>query len=257
MSDSRFWRLSSSAVSFEDGIPASIQSFDSRYDERLRAGQGLLVGDLDELTKYGEIEWVGVIESVDVSSLSMNVNWRNAELTLKPTSAGVGHWRKSQWFNFAVAVTKRYMLDAIFADIFDEVEWQKSRQRVRLERGDRQPRSIASEPATKNFGNMGPVSLTRTSSNPTVGYVYLIWSQYGYKIGKAVNVQTRTKLFSVKLPFPIRVEHYAKFNDYSQAERSLHVYFDAKRLEGEWFDLNEEDIALIKTLGEPQSIVGL
>ena len=217
----------------------------------------MLVGDLDEATRYGEVEWVGVVESVDVDALVMNVNWRNADVTLKPTSSGAGYWRKSPWFNFSDSVVEKYMLNAVFADIFDEVEWQTSRQRVRLERSERKPRENISNPEIKYFGMIGSVPLTRTSSKPTVGYVYLIWSQYGYKIGKAVNVQTRTKLFNVKLPFPIRVEHYAKFDDYSQAERSLHVHFDAKRLEGEWFDLNEEDVALIKTLGEPQSIMGL
>jgi hypothetical protein len=90
--------------------------------------------------------------------------------------------------------------------------------------------------------------------NPTIGFVYLIWSQYGYKIGKAVSVKNRTKLFEVKLPFPIRIENYAKFSDYTQAERSLHLYFQDKRMEGEWFSLTEDDVAFIKTLGEPQSI---
>jgi hypothetical protein len=58
----------------------------------------------------------------------------------------------------------------------------------------------------------------------------------------------------VKLPFPIRIENYAKFSDYTQAERSLHLYFQDKRMEGEWFSLTEDDVAFIKTLGEPQSI---
>jgi hypothetical protein len=89
----------------------------------------------------------------------------------------------------------------------------------------------------------------RPSDSPTGGYVYLVRSPYGVKIGKSVNVKSRLRLFEVKLPFPITVEHYAWFDDYSFAERDLHRQYHAKRLEGEWFDLSDADIAKIKTLG--------
>lgn len=91
----------------------------------------------------------------------------------------------------------------------------------------------------------------------TGGYVYLVRSQYGVKIGKSVNVKSRTRLFEVKLPFPISVEHYAWFDDYSYAERDLHRKFHAKRLEGEWFDLSKEDVAHIMTLGKSVPVAGL
>uniref|UniRef100_UPI002ABD55EB GIY-YIG nuclease family protein n=1 Tax=Paraburkholderia sp. J63 TaxID=2805434 RepID=UPI002ABD55EB len=58
----------------------------------------------------------------------------------------------------------------------------------------------------------------------------------------------------VKLPFPITVEHFAWFNDYSRAERDLHLQYHEKRLEGEWFDLTAADVAHIKTLGKPASL---
>ena len=87
--------------------------------------------------------------------------------------------------------------------------------------------------------------------------MYLIRSPYGAKIGKSVNVKSRTRLFEVKLPFPITVEHYAWFDEYSFAERDLHRQYHAKRLEGEWFDLSPADIATIKTLGKPISMQNL
>jgi hypothetical protein len=49
------------------------------------------------------------------------------------------------------------------------------------------------------------------------------------------------------------LNNYALFSDYTQAERSLHLHFHEKRLEGEWFALNDEDIAFIKTFGRPMS----
>ncbi|WP_323745073.1 GIY-YIG nuclease family protein [Noviherbaspirillum malthae] len=82
-------------------------------------------------------------------------------------------------------------------------------------------------------------------------------SQYGVKIGKSVDVRSRTRLFAVKLPFPTTVEHYAWFDDYSFAERDLHRKYHSKRLEGEWFDLSLDDVAHIKTLGRSVPVVGL
>ena len=55
----------------------------------------------------------------------------------------------------------------------------------------------------------------------------------------------------------IRVENYAKFSDYTRAERSLHRYFQDKRMEGEWFSLTDVGIAFMKTLGESQSVESL
>jgi hypothetical protein len=89
------------------------------------------------------------------------------------------------------------------------------------------------------------------------GYVYLIESQYGYKIGKTVNIQSRINLFSVKLPFPIKLINYAWFDNYSAAEREFHELFSEKRLEGEWFDLSEDDIEIIKSKGKSVPVKNL
>ena len=95
-----------------------------------------------------------------------------------------------------------------------------------------------------------------STAYPTGGYVYVIRSRYGFKIGKTVNIRERTRLFAVKLPFPVSLEHCAWFDDYSVAERDLHSMFSSKRLEGEWFDLGEADLARIRTLGKPASFDG-
>jgi hypothetical protein len=87
--------------------------------------------------------------------------------------------------------------------------------------------------------------------------VYVIRSQYGFKIGKTVDLKRRTRLFEVKLPFPIQIEHYAWFEDYTLAEKNFHQMFSAKRKEGEWFDLDEADLKIIKTFGKPVSSEGL
>lgn len=77
------------------------------------------------------------------------------------------------------------------------------------------------------------------------GFVYLIKSPYGHKIGKTKNMKQRSQLFSVKLPFPIEILRYGWFDDYSLAEAQFHREYAHKRLEGEWFNLNEAEIAAI------------
>jgi len=234
-----------------DSLPTAVQNVDSSVSSRLSTGSGIIVGALDDTSGCAHIDWVGVIGEIALDGAETHVVWRNADFTLKPTPAGQVYWRKSDWFNFAPEVAERYMLDAIFTDVFDDFDWAKSRRTAPLAAPVQRHHEfiLESGPHNKALGDLTPAS---KSISPTPGYVYLIWSQYGYKIGKAVNVKSRTKLFEVKLPFPIRVEHYAFFDDYTQAERTLHNHFHDKRLEGEWFTLTESDVALIKSLGVPQ-----
>ena len=260
MSGSRFWRASESSLTFFGNVPSDIQKIKDGNFKKLVKGHGIIVGDLNVTTECGEVDWAGVVEEVAPNESSVRVNWRNSDFVLKPTDAGRVYWRKKDWFNFASDVANRYMLDAIFADIFDDGEWRKTRKRVVLSPKETHKYDPVSQVASDIAGDtandeLKGLPIVGRSRNPTVGYVYLVWSMYGYKIGKAVNVPKRTKLFEVKLPFPIRVEHYAMFSDYTQAERSLHLHFHEKRLEGEWFALNAEDISFIKTFGRPMADV--
>ena len=254
MAISRFWRVKEASLTFFDGVPVDGQKIESRLLKRFSRGQGVVVGDLSEYTNCGEIYWVGVVQEISEDESAVKIVWRNADFVLKPTPAGAVYWRKYDWFNFAEDVADRYLLDALFSDIFEEENWKTIPKRATLIRREKTERSSAKEEPLTQSGSLPGLPTVKVSANPTIGYVYLIWSQYGYKIGKAVNVQSRTKLFEVKLPFPIKVEHYARFDDYTQAERSLHLYFHEKRMEGEWFSLDENDVAFIKTLGVSQPV---
>lgn len=91
--------------------------------------------------------------------------------------------------------------------------------------------------------------IQRLLSNKTAGYVYLLRSASGYwKIGKTVNPADRIKTFSVKLPFEVEYEHLISCEDYSRAETELHARFAPKRVNGEWFCLDEADVAWIKAI---------
>jgi hypothetical protein len=81
------------------------------------------------------------------------------------------------------------------------------------------------------------------------GYVYLLKSSSGYwKIGKTVDPDNRLQTFSVKLPFEVEYEHLIPCKDHRAAESGLHRRFDAKRVNGEWFDLSPADVTYIKSI---------
>jgi hypothetical protein len=81
------------------------------------------------------------------------------------------------------------------------------------------------------------------------GFVYLIKSPSGhYKIGKTSNIHNRLRTFNVKLPFEPTLVHTIKSSDMHAQEQVLHQRFASQRVNGEWFNLSDEDVAYIKTL---------
>ena len=81
------------------------------------------------------------------------------------------------------------------------------------------------------------------------GYVYLIRAENGYyKIGRAKNYQERIERLEVKLPFSIEPLHILQCVDMVEAERALHIRFQDKRVNGEWFALTPEDVEYIKNM---------
>jgi len=80
----------------------------------------------------------------------------------------------------------------------------------------------------------------------TTGYIYLIKSELGYKIGKTKNIDQRDKIFSVKMPFDYEYEDFKICNNYHQLELELHKEFEQKKINGEWFQLNSEEVNRVK-----------
>ena len=78
------------------------------------------------------------------------------------------------------------------------------------------------------------------------GYIYLILSKYGYKIGRTNRPKQRFNLFGTSLPFSISIELCEAVNNPMLVERLLHKKFGQNRLNGEWFKLSKEDISDFK-----------
>lgn len=236
-SPSKYWRIAPQS----HGVQSSVihcggQLLPLVAVQLLRPRHGVLLAEWEPSNQLGRVHRLGVVRNVgNCDSARASIDWAPCEISLRPNPAGRRWWTQAKpFFGFAPDVVIRYGLDDLFAEHFPEF-------------------------SDLTFGS-GPIASSheaRTSASPTGGYVYVIRSPHGFKIGKTVNLKQRTKLFEVKLPFKNSLEHYAWFDDYTHAERSFHIRFHQKRLEGEWFDLDPADLEAIKREGKSVPLEGL
>jgi hypothetical protein len=78
------------------------------------------------------------------------------------------------------------------------------------------------------------------------GFVYLMRSGKHYKIGKSGHVGRREYQIGLKLPEPVKTIHSIATDDPDGIETYWHNRFKAKRAEGEWFSLNQDDVKAFK-----------
>jgi len=80
------------------------------------------------------------------------------------------------------------------------------------------------------------------------GYVYLIKCQKYYKIGCATNVSNRMNVFTVEMPFKFKLIKKWKADNMYISEKLLHKKYKDKKVNGEWFNLTDNDIVMIGTI---------
>lgn len=83
-------------------------------------------------------------------------------------------------------------------------------------------------------------------SEEIVGAVYLFKHGKYYKIGKTYDTVRRGNELRIQLPENLDLVHEIKTDDPSGVEAYWHKRFEAKRMNGEWFDLNATDIKAFK-----------
>ena len=94
----------------------------------------------------------------------------------------------------------------------------------------------------KYIGKMS-TSIQKSQRKKRKGFIYLVRAETGeFKIGYSVDVENRIKAFSVQPPFEYELIHTFSTDDMERAESILHDKFSAKRIKGEWFSLDIEDV---------------
>jgi len=98
------------------------------------------------------------------------------------------------------------------------------------------------------FGRDYDSSFMASKFRDRAGFVYFVESEYGFKIGCTYNLTGRIKHFGVKLPFKTSLHSYIESKHYQKLEETLHKLLSHKRLNGEWFKLDESDFNEIDQL---------
>lgn len=102
--------------------------------------------------------------------------------------------------------------------------------------------NAASEPSPKSE----PILISPPVKDKS-GFVYLLHSSIGYyKIGRSISPEVRVKAFSVEMPFEIKLECLVESKDMHELELYFHRHFKDKRVKGEWFQLDAQDVEYIK-----------
>lgn len=77
------------------------------------------------------------------------------------------------------------------------------------------------------------------------GYVYLLKCDFAIKIGMSIHQDKRTNTLKTQAPFPTERIYIKHIAGYDRCEKYLHEKYKAKRLNGEWFALSEDEIAKV------------
>ena len=93
----------------------------------------------------------------------------------------------------------------------------------------------------QKYGRDYPPDFLLSKTKNSTGYVYFLKSQYGYKIGCTYRLNERMNVFAVKLPFKVDPHSYVEAKNYNQLESKLHNLLSHKRINGEWFSIEDSD----------------
>lgn len=203
-------------------------------------GHGITIAAYDEGEQTGLLRWLGVITGGTGSTRTVVWKTSSAQIWVD-THKGRSFWLAGA-FGFAPTKIADYGLHELWQEHFDDFELRDHAPMATRPAGPRRARtsSIALE-------RLNPIEVIGDpTTGPKAGVVYILKSAYGYKVGRTRNVPARMRAFGVHLPIVYTIPLCAWFDDCHVAERRYHEMFASKRINGEWFDLNEHDIQQVR-----------
>ena len=207
----------------------------------------------DEDEHTGMLKWLGIVTGGGGSIRTVRWVPSNAQIWID-TPPGRGFWKAGP-FAFAATKIAGYGLHELWQESFGGMELRDHAQVERREPKQRAEKLTCALKPPKQSIPKQKIAVERLKpieviGEPTTGHragvVYVLKSAYGYKVGRTNKVPARMRAFGVHLPFIYTIPLCAWFNDCHEAERKYHHRFAEKRINGEWFDLNDEDVAQIR-----------
>lgn len=90
------------------------------------------------------------------------------------------------------------------------------------------------------------ISWVKTPKEKPKGYIYIMECGGKYKIGLSKDVERRKKELD-KRPFAVNIVYKSPLiEDIYEIEKELHYRFENKKINGEWFNIDNNDIEFIK-----------
>ncbi|VVP17377.1 hypothetical protein PS900_03669 [Pseudomonas fluorescens] len=203
-------------------------------------GHGITIAAYDESVQTGIFRWVGIITGG--TGTIRHIDWKSTSAQIWVDSTkGRGYWEAGA-FGFAPKKNADYGLHDLWQEHFDSLIL---RDHISMAT---QPRVSKRAPYTSIAPErLNPIEVIgEVTTGSKAGVVYLLKSAYGYKVGRTRNVPARMRAFGVHLPFIYTIPLCSWFVDCHTAERRYHEMFAGKRINGEWFDLDEHDVQLIR-----------
>ena len=77
-------------------------------------------------------------------------------------------------------------------------------------------------------------------------FIYIVKCHEFYKIGIASHIDNRLNSLQCGNPYQLEIVYAVRCPEAKVAEQTLHICFEDKRVRGEWFLLNDNDIIDIK-----------
>ncbi len=83
-------------------------------------------------------------------------------------------------------------------------------------------------------------------SEEIIGFVYMLRAGRNFKVGRSNSFDRRSRELKIQLPEQAETVHVIRTDDAVGIEAYWHKRFEAKRKNGEWFELNAQDVKAFK-----------